>query len=338
MATIATGGIHMRTGILLALVCVLMPALAGAETRFYLVEALASGAADAPLRAQSRELEAIYADLAAQAGVEAALVWSNDPTLNAFATEVDGEKVVIVQEGLLARFGGDRDAVAAGLGHELPQHKADHVRERRRKREGMRLFGAILGAVVGAKVGRDSGDLAGVAAGAAVGVGTGLLVLKFSRSQELEADRMALGWMVDAGYNPAGMLRLQTSLGVMAGENRRASILSTHPTSRKRFKAAEKEIARLNPDPELLDRSEQPLTDADDLAAAGEAIRLDQAEYLAARQAEASTAAALQAQPATVGEADAAASASGVQIGNNVTIGKGVRIGGKPVPPREGDD
>jgi Zn-dependent protease with chaperone function len=321
---------------------VLSADLARAGTRLYLVEALAEDGAQAPLRAQARELEAIYADLSAQAGIEPLLVWSDDPEINAFATELDGRKIILVQDGLLTRFGGDRDAVAAVLGHELAHHQADHVRAGRNKQEGIRVLGAILGAVVGAKVGRNSGDLAGAAAGAAVGVGADLLALKFSRHQELEADRLAVRWMVRAGYNPAGMLRLQSSLGEMAGDTKRASILSTHPNSKKRYKAAEKTIAGLQADPELLSRAVQPLTDADDLAAADEAIRLDVADALVALQAANADAAALQAKPASTPDATDAASAeaaaSGVHIGNNVKIGKGVRIGGKPVPPREADN
>src|SRR5690606_1250338 len=157
------------------------------------------------------------------------------------------------------KFGGDRDAVAAVLGHELAHHKADHIRAGRRKQEGVRVLGAVLGAVVGAKVGRNSGRLAGAASSAAVGLGAGLLALKFNRTQELEADRLALQWMVDAGYNPNGMLRLQQQLGELSGDKRGAAILSTHPTSSKRYDAARKRIAQLAPPPDQLALEPRPL-------------------------------------------------------------------------------
>src|SRR5687767_8183445 len=70
---------------------------------YYLVESLATQSEEPATRAQARELRAIYEDLARVSGVEAQLVYSNDPDLNAFATEIDGEKIVLVQEGLLAR-------------------------------------------------------------------------------------------------------------------------------------------------------------------------------------------------------------------------------------------
>ncbi|HJU39072.1 MAG TPA: M48 family metallopeptidase, partial [Tahibacter sp.] len=184
---------------------------------YYLVDTLARQAPEATQRAQARELERIYDDLARASGVDAKLVWSTDPDVNAYATEIDGEKIVVVHEGLLAQLDDDRDAVAATLGHELAHHKADHIKAGRRKQEGVRVLGAILGAVVGAKVGRDSGDFAGAVADTAVGVGAGLVALKFNRSQELEADRLSIGWMIDAGYDPDGMLRLQRELGAMGG-------------------------------------------------------------------------------------------------------------------------
>lgn len=266
---------------LFAILLSALPLAAAAETGLYLVEKVAVEATHAPVRAQARELGAIYDELARAAGVEATLVWSTDPGINAFATEVGNDRVVIVQEGLLAKFGGDRDAVAAVLGHELAHHKADHIRAGRRKQEGVRVLGAVLGAVVGAKVGRNSGRLAGAASSAAVGLGAGLLALKFNRTQELEADRLALQWMVDAGYNPNGMLRLQQQLGELSGDKRGAAILSTHPTSSKRYDAARKRIAQLAPPPDQLALEPRPLVDGEALAAAGAAIETAAAERVA---------------------------------------------------------
>ena len=252
----------------LVLLLVAAPLVCRAEPELYLAEAVATEASNAQARASAQELEAIYDDRARVAGVDAILVWSTSTDINAFATEAGDDKIVVVQEGLLARFNGDRDAVAAVLGHELAHHKADHIREGRNKRESILVLGSLLGAVVGAKVGRDSGDLAGAIAGSAVGVGAGLLVLKFSRSQELEADRLAVQWMIAAGYNPDGMLRLQTALGELQGGKHGASILSTHPTSTKRYRAAQKQIAKLAPKPDLLASAVRPLVDAEDLARA----------------------------------------------------------------------
>ncbi|UXI66452.1 M48 family metallopeptidase [Tahibacter amnicola] len=263
--------------ILLLAVSSALPAVAA---DYYLVDTVAEQAPEADLRAQAQALERIYDDLAREAGVDARLIYSTDPDINAFATEVGTDKVVIVQEGLLASMDDDRDAVAAALGHELAHHKADHIRAGRRKQQGVRVFGAILGAVVGAKVGRNSGELAGAVSGAAVGVAGELLALKFSRNQELEADRLAVRWMVAAGYNPQGMLRLQKRLGELSGK-RGASILSTHPTSTKRYQSAGKVIASLAPPEDLLARDVSPLVTASSLADATAAIKADKDKALA---------------------------------------------------------
>jgi Zn-dependent protease with chaperone function len=250
----------------------LMSSAFAADVHFYLVDTIATESSKPQGRAEARELEKIYADMAQQSGVQAKLVYSTNPDINAFATEIGSDKIVVVQEGLLGIMGGDRDAVAAVLGHELAHHKADHIRAGKRKQEGVRVLGSILGAVVGAKIGRHGGVLAGAAAGTAVGVGAGLVALKFNRDQEMEADRLSVGWMIAAGYNPDGMLRLQHKLGELEGHSK-AAIFSTHPTSAKRYKAAQQQIAKLAPAPELLARPVAPLVDTDALAAATAEIR-----------------------------------------------------------------
>jgi Zn-dependent protease with chaperone function len=230
--------------------------LAHAEIHYYLVDSIAEKSTSADLRAEARELEKIYTDMEHVSGVEAKLVWSTNPDINAFATEVGEDKVVIVQEGLLETMQGDRDAVAAVLGHELAHHKADHIRAGKKKREAAHAIGTILGAVVGAKIGHGGGAAAGAVLGNA---GGGLVALKFNRDQEMEADRLSVGWMIAAGYNPQGMLRLQQHLGELEGKHKNAAIFSTHPTSEKRYKAAEQQIAKAAPPPELLAHPVEPL-------------------------------------------------------------------------------
>jgi Zn-dependent protease with chaperone function len=243
------------------------PQIGRADTHFYLVQSIAEKSSEPADRAQADELEKIFNEMERQSGVNAILVYSTNPDINAFATEVGPDKIVVVQEGLLRTMDDDRDAVAAVLGHELGHHKADHIRAGRHKQESARVLGAILGAVVGAKVGRSSGDLAGAAAGAAVGVAGNLVALKFSRDQEMEADRLSVGWMIAAGYNPQGMLRLQQRLGELEGHSH-AAIFSTHPTSAKRYQAAAQLIAKLAPPADLLAHAVEPLVGSDALLAA----------------------------------------------------------------------
>jgi Zn-dependent protease with chaperone function len=240
-----------------------------ADVHYYLVDAIATKSTNADLRAEAHELEEIYADMERQSGVDAKLVWSTNPDVNAFATEVGKEKIVVVQEGLLSMMNGDRDAVAAVLGHELGHHKADHIRAGKRKEEGARVLGTLLGAVVGAKLGKGTGAVAGAAVG---NVGGSLVALKFDRDQEMEADRLSVGWMIAAGYNPQGMLRLQQRLAAMDTHSH-AAILSTHPTSEKRYKAAEQLIAKLSPPQEIVSQPIRPLVGDGELASASAEIK-----------------------------------------------------------------
>lgn len=255
----------------------LAAATAQADERLYLVSALAERSDSAPLRAQSVELQAMYDRLAARAGVAATLLYADTDEANAFATEVDGRKVVVLNRGLVEQLADDRDAVAAVIGHELAHHKADHVRAGQRKQQGIRALGALLGAVVGARLGNRHGELAGMLGEATVGVGASLVALKFSRSQELEADRLGVDWLAESGYDPAGMLRLQTALATL-GDGRGSALFSTHPASEKRVAAVQRQLSDLPATPSA---SVKPLVEAERLAAAESAVRTEREAQLA---------------------------------------------------------
>jgi predicted Zn-dependent protease len=171
---------------------------------------------------------------------------------------------------------------------------------------------------VGARVDR-SGGLAGVASNVAVNAGADLLALKFSRNQELEADRLTVDWMIRAGYNPRGMLRLQERLGVLQQGKRKLAILSTHPGSAKRSKAAEKEIAKLTPPQELLARTTLPLVGEQALARATQSANKAQLDAALAEFADRQAAALAPAPPASP--------AADVHIGDNVSLGEHVHLG-----------
>lgn len=277
---------------------------------YYFVETLAQDATDVELRAEARELEEMYAALSAQAGIDARLIYSDNEEINAYATEVKGERVIVIQEGLLRLLRDDRDAVAAVLGHELAHHRADHVREGHRKQQQTRAFGSVLGVLVGVAVGQEHGELAGSVSQAAVGVGAELAALRFNRKQELEADQLSVQWMLAAGYDPAGMLRLQQRLGEISGR-RNGGIFATHPSSKKRFQAVERQLAAL-PAAEGA-ATPQPLVDQQDLLAAAESIAQDMPPQGIDQPTSAS--------------ANAVHQGQGVHIGDNVKMGDNVKVG-----------
>src|SRR4051812_34963424 len=142
---------------------------ARSEVHYYLVDSVAEKSTNINLRAEAHELEKIYVDMERVSGVEAKLVWSTNPDINAFATEVGADKIVIVQEGLLETMQGDGGDEPGVVRHELGHHKADHIRDGKRKRETAHVLGTLLGAVVGAKIGHGGGAAAGAILGNAGG-------------------------------------------------------------------------------------------------------------------------------------------------------------------------
>jgi predicted Zn-dependent protease len=276
-------GKKMRLGKWIFVAGMLLSGSAHAEVKYYLMQEVAQHATDAELRAQAVTIQSMYDELSEVSGVKAELYYSTDPDINAFATELEKrKKVVVVQDGLIQMLEDDREAVAAVLGHELAHHKADHVYKGRKKQEGIRVFGAILGAVVGAKVGQKNGYAAGALSGAVVAGGANLIAISFSRNQELEADRLSMQWLHALQYNPHAMLRLQKRLAKLEGKSKkRNSILSTHPRSEKRYQTAKKALLKMNVQSSSEEDSIAALVTEQDLDAAKSSIAQEQEVQLA---------------------------------------------------------
>ena len=201
----------------------------------------AAGVASPPAlpTAIEREVGAAYPDAALQAYVDRVgqkLVRSSGlagsyrfvvldlPVVNAHALT----GYVFVTRGLLAVL-DDEAELAAALGHELGHLTQRHAAQRARARQGV-LEAAVEAAAttgsvtVGRSVARD-----------------GLIALRrYSREQELEADRIGLGYVVQAGYRNSAMaslidrLRQQAQLeakllGEAPDSFDQRSATSTHP-------------------------------------------------------------------------------------------------------------
>lgn len=154
------------------------------------------------------------------------------PVVNAHALA----NYVFVTRGLLAVL-DDEAELAAALGHELGHLTQRHAAQRARARQGVLEAAveaaAVTGSVtVGRSVARD-----------------GLIALRrYSREQELEADRIGLGYVVRAGYRGTAMsslidrLRQQSRLEAqLLGEATdtfdQRSATATHPAPIERKEA-----------------------------------------------------------------------------------------------------
>jgi predicted Zn-dependent protease len=156
----------------------------------------------------------------------------NDEQINAFA--LPGGPVY-VYTGLLRS--ADSEAELAGvLGHEIGHVAARHATEQLTKKYGYFLVAQIV-------LGQDPGATTALARDIVGNLG----MLKFSRNDEIEADRLGVRYMYATGYNPNAMITFQQKLGRLHSQNpnRVLNLLSTHPLSQDRITAIKSEMATM---------------------------------------------------------------------------------------------
>jgi len=138
--------------------------------------------------------------------------------------------------GLMDRVHSD-DELAAVTGHEMTHVRKQHWAKAAAK-EKERSIG--LGLLLGLTRAGQVWQLAAGALNTVVG-------LRYSRNEEDEADAGGLQNMVDAGYDPHGMLdlfhTLQTASG---GRGEPPAFLSDHPLTSERIKKTQQRIDRLH--------------------------------------------------------------------------------------------
>ena len=113
------------------------------------------------------------------------------------------------------------DAFATVIGHEIAHLTQDHVMERARKSamtDWLKLFGSSA-----TGLGQSVSDAVDIAVG-----------LPYDRRQESEADRVGLGYMAEAGYDPRSSLYLWRNMSQL-GQGAPAEFLSTHPSDDRRM-------------------------------------------------------------------------------------------------------
>jgi predicted Zn-dependent protease len=72
-------------------------------------------------------------------------------------------------------------------------------------------------------------------------------MLPFSRVHETEADVLGQRIMAEAGFDPAGAVRLWQGMIGASGGGRTPQILSTHPDPQNRIAALQARVAELQP-------------------------------------------------------------------------------------------
>ena len=172
---------------------------------------------------------AVFSDLE---NPELELVIIKNPTMNAFA--VPGG-VVGIHTGLFA-FAENEDQMVSVLAHELAHLSQRHFArglEARRSSSMVTLAGLLAGLVVAATVGGDAG-MAAMSASQAYAAES---QLRYSRSNEQEADRIGLQTMERSGRDPSAagdMFETLLSKTRYSG-TRIPEFLLTHPVTEKRI-------------------------------------------------------------------------------------------------------
>ena len=157
-------------------------------------------------------------------------------TVNAFA--LPGGNMFMFT-GLYSQVGSD-DELAAVTGHEMThvrmQHWAKAYQKNTERDAELGIFLSIIHA------NRNVQSFASVA--------NSTYTLKYSRSEETQADAGGLDNMVAAGYNPQGMLNLFHTLQRLSGNGGGlgGDFFSDHPLTSARIEAAKKQIARMRQD------------------------------------------------------------------------------------------
>jgi predicted Zn-dependent protease len=164
----------------------------------------------------------------------------NSPVNNAFA--IPGGYVYLTRQ--LMALMNDEAEMAGVLGHEVGHVAARHSQKRQKAATRNSILG-VLGQIGAAVL---LGDTALGKLGQQIfGQGSQLLTLKFSRSQEYEADDLGIKYLASAGYDPEALSTMLESLAAQGALDARAAgqdarnvpeWASTHPDPASRVTRA----------------------------------------------------------------------------------------------------
>lgn len=152
---------------------------------------------------------------------------ADSETVNAFA--LPGGQIFITA-ALFEEL--ESEAQLAGvLGHEVGHVVARHSAQRLAKAQ---LSEGLTGAVAVA-----SGDARAAQVAAVVAQ---LINMRYGREDELQSDELGVDFMVDAGYDPRGLIGLMEILAAAGGGARQPEFFSTHPNPDNRIENIQQAI------------------------------------------------------------------------------------------------
>lgn len=182
-----------------------------------------------------------------------------DPAINAFALPGG---YIGVHSGLLLATGSESE-LAGVLAHEISHVTQRHISRAvfANQRSSILTMAAMLGAILLGAVG-GSGDVITGAIATAQGVAAQQQI-NFTRANEYEADRVGVGVLAAAGFDPQGMPAFFETLARQTGPlaSQAPEFLRTHPVTVNRIAETRARAAAL-PQPDVRDAAGYTLTRA----------------------------------------------------------------------------
>lgn len=130
--------------------------------------------------------------------------------------------------------------LAGVMAHEMSHVYMQHSAKQMQKAQLTQGLAGLAGAILGSK-----GGALGSLAQAGVQVGAGVVMLKYSRTDEAQADEVGAMILYRAGYNPQAMVDFFKTLESQGGSG--PQFLSDHPNPGNREAAIRREIQRWPP-------------------------------------------------------------------------------------------
>lgn len=194
--------------------------------------------------AQAAYVESVGKTIAVQSGLSNArgdftVTLLNSPVNNAFA--IPGGYIYVTRQ--LTALMNNEAELAGVLGHEVGHVAARHAAKRQQAAQRNQIIG-VLGSILSGVLLGDSS--LGQLGQKVFSQGSQLLTLKYSRSQELEADNLGIGYLKRAGYDPRAMSTVLESLArqnaleaqLRGTSNQVPEWASTHPDPASRVRGA----------------------------------------------------------------------------------------------------
>ena len=141
--------------------------------------------------------------------------------------------------GIIDKLKLTDDEIAAVMGHEITHALREHGRDRMSKATATGLASQLGGAALSAWLGVDVRGVTNAAGQ--------LVVLKFSRDEEREADLVGLDMAARAGFDPRAGLALWNKMAALNDRGAPPAILSDHPGGSERMQQIQSHMNVLLP-------------------------------------------------------------------------------------------